>query len=116
MANEHKIRKSLTELGPCGRCGRPTFWEKLPIVTVVRQYQADKSLEGAVRNMNMGVASQFPVMIAENFWSMDVDLAMAQEHVLCFRCSIAFAVFMEGLSEDETRDYDMIDALDKEIG
>lgn len=115
MANDDKIHKPLTELGPCGRCGRPTFREHLPIVTVLREYQADKSLRGAVRNMDMGVASQFPVMIAQNFWPMDVDLSQTKEVVLCFRCSIALAMFLEGLSEEETREYDIIDNMDKEV-
>ena len=114
-----EIRKKLTELGPCARCKRPTFRERVPIVTLLRRYGANReSLQNALRHMNMGVASEFPVALAENFWPMNVTLSQSEQFpdlVLCMRCSVALSVFLEELSEEEVRAMDGIDQFNAEL-
>ncbi len=111
------MRRKLTSLGPCSRCKRGTFRESLPIVTVVQQYNnKPNSVQSAQRGLMVGQAHGMPLGMTEAMMPTDVELELAEgeayeggEAILCMRCTVALRTFMEGLTEDEEREYTDID-------
>ena len=106
--DSQRIRKPITQLGPCSRCGLGLFREKLPIVSFVRVYDgAAKEVESAAGQMMAGYYQGTSLGIAEIMYPLDITFEVTSnadltgDRVLCFRCVVALAQFMAAPSDEE---------------
>ena len=114
MPSQRPLRRNLSAVLRCTRCRRPALRERLPVLTLVQTFAADpQQLKEAVSYaqagdlMGLGGAS-FAMM------PTDVDFPPKSESVLCLRCSVAFQVFLEGLTEEETTLYNELDTVKRD--
>lgn len=116
------MRLKVQELGPCSRCQRPTFRERLPLVAVLETHTPSDptEVEGAMRDAMAAQIQQMPMMIADalgmvqlvNLEQMPI-IRGGKKHkghfILCFRCLTGLSEWLNGLTAEEEAEYDAVD-------
>lgn len=109
-----QFKKPITELRPCTRCGRPLLRERMPIIGWVRVYSSKApSLQEAMRSLAGGTGLGLPPGIIKSMMPVDVEfehVVAVRQGQLCFRCLTALGAFLQGISEEESQEYDQFDA------
>jgi hypothetical protein len=103
------LRREITSLGPCDRCGKPMFEDKVPVITIIPPMLGVDAgdLARAAGQLNMGLAGGYggltPVLFAT-----DVEVVpnrvpgFDREWKLCLRCSAALLLFLTEARGDES--------------